>query len=536
MNGSIPAGGPVRGLHVQPAKPPDSPAGFSSWFSIPFAVALVVWCVVALAVEQDASRADVGRHIANGAVVLHGTWAERWAVLHTNFYSYTEPTRPFINHHWLSGVVYYLIHSVWGFEGISALYVGSIALALWFAYRTADKPGARSYLIAFAPVAAAFVTMRAEARPESFSVLLAAFFYWLLARWRDARFAARRLWLLPALMLLWVNLHIGFVFGFVILGAFAIDEWAAGRDWRLLAKLGGACGVAALMNPNTIWGALYPLNIFQHYGYLVLENLPVNEWLRVTGFSGVDLAYFLGLPVIVLVSFLLRWFFGARPFPWGSLLLCLAVGVLAASTTRNLPICALLSIPPVVDNLRSGLGRWERKAPRIGQTAAIVFAAATAYAILLPVVQARSREFGLGLKPKNEAAGLFLSENKIPGPYFNNFDVGSYLVYYLHPMGEKVFIDSRAEAYSEDFFEYTYRPMQDRPQVWRREDDKRHFNAIVFNTGDRTPWGQIFLQDRLSDPQWALVFGDAYNVVFLRRGGASQDLIDRAGDIRQRRR
>jgi len=41
----------------------------------------------------------LGRHIKNGELVLNGDFG----ILKSNFYSYTEPDFPVINHHWGGG-------------------------------------------------------------------------------------------------------------------------------------------------------------------------------------------------------------------------------------------------------------------------------------------------------------------------------------------------------------------------------------------------------------------------------------------------
>src|SRR3990167_1948387 len=55
---------------------------------------------------------DLARHIKNGEMILRGNFD----VLYKNVYSYTEPDQPFTNHHWLSGVIFYLLFELIGFD------------------------------------------------------------------------------------------------------------------------------------------------------------------------------------------------------------------------------------------------------------------------------------------------------------------------------------------------------------------------------------------------------------------------------------
>src|SRR3989344_2261228 len=69
------------------------------------------------------TNADLGRHIKNGELILAG----QGGVLNQNYYAYIFSGEPFINHHWLSGVIFYLIFEASGFEGLS---VGFSALSV----------------------------------------------------------------------------------------------------------------------------------------------------------------------------------------------------------------------------------------------------------------------------------------------------------------------------------------------------------------------------------------------------------------------
>ena len=55
---------------------------------------------------------DIARHVKNGEMILQGNFD----VLYSNVYSYTEPDYPFINHHWLAGIIFYLLHQAVGWE------------------------------------------------------------------------------------------------------------------------------------------------------------------------------------------------------------------------------------------------------------------------------------------------------------------------------------------------------------------------------------------------------------------------------------
>src|SRR5262250_2121111 len=56
-----------------------------------------------LAHSINLTDSDLGRHLKNGELVIQSRLVAR-----TNLFSYTFPDQPFVNHHWGSGVIFYL--------------------------------------------------------------------------------------------------------------------------------------------------------------------------------------------------------------------------------------------------------------------------------------------------------------------------------------------------------------------------------------------------------------------------------------------
>ena len=75
---------------------------------------LVALVVIIFSQQIDFSVIDLGRHLENGKIVWQNP-----QILFQNFYSYTEPNFPFINHHWLSGVIFYKLYTLGGFSLLS---------------------------------------------------------------------------------------------------------------------------------------------------------------------------------------------------------------------------------------------------------------------------------------------------------------------------------------------------------------------------------------------------------------------------------
>ena len=65
---------------------------------------------------------------------------------------------------------------------------------------------------------------RSEVRPEFFSNVFMAIFVVVLWQYRQNRLSSRWLWVLPVVEVVWVNLHILFPFGPMLVGIFVVDE------------------------------------------------------------------------------------------------------------------------------------------------------------------------------------------------------------------------------------------------------------------------------------------------------------------------
>ena len=158
-------------------------------------------------------------------------------VLAVNLFSFTAPDQPWINHAWLSGLVFHLVHSSLGLQGIVALNAACyLAAGLLFACnlrRCGAGPVARLVLILI--YAGAVAKPYAVARPWIFSHIL---FQCLLGLWlasrepADPRTVRKRLTAGVFIVWLWLNLHGSFYIGLLMffLQLFTLRFQTAGRS------------------------------------------------------------------------------------------------------------------------------------------------------------------------------------------------------------------------------------------------------------------------------------------------------------------
>ena len=163
-----------------------------------------------LCVPINLTAVDIGRHIKNGELILSG----HSEVLYKNFYSFTYPDYPFINHHWFFGVISSVFFRMSGFEGLSVFYIFLLVLTFLLAFDSARRYSNFNLGLFCAMIGFLLLSSRAEIRPEGFSVFFTALDFWLLQRFLQARIGANAAFIaIPIVQILWVNTHIFFPYG-----------------------------------------------------------------------------------------------------------------------------------------------------------------------------------------------------------------------------------------------------------------------------------------------------------------------------------
>jgi hypothetical protein len=86
-----------------------------------YALMIVLYAITsAEVIDLTNGGIDLGRHLKDGELLLSPAASQ---ILHTNFYSYTQPDREFVNHHWLAGIVFHAVYKLGGFPGLNAFYI-----------------------------------------------------------------------------------------------------------------------------------------------------------------------------------------------------------------------------------------------------------------------------------------------------------------------------------------------------------------------------------------------------------------------------
>src|SRR5258706_13577432 len=193
------------------------------------AVLFILLFAVAVRIPVDT---DTWWHLRSGEYILNK------GIPTTDPFSLTRLNEPWIDHSWGSQIIMFLVYRLFGGAGQPgdggnvglALYTALLAtIGMCFVYLTCEgEVYARMFVVVIAATAAAVFW---SARPQMISFMLSTVVLYVLHLYK--RKHIDRLWLLPVIMLLWVNLHSGWAIGFIFLFG-AIAGEIVGRIWTVV--------------------------------------------------------------------------------------------------------------------------------------------------------------------------------------------------------------------------------------------------------------------------------------------------------------
>ncbi|OGE20012.1 hypothetical protein A3A14_00175 [Candidatus Daviesbacteria bacterium RIFCSPLOWO2_01_FULL_43_38] len=474
---------------------------------------LLLFFVASFLVRTDTSfDQDLGRHIKLGEVILNSREVPK-----VNLFSYTNPEFPVVNHHYLFEIFVYLGQQFIVVQALLWLKILIILSALGVTLSIVRK----SAVFLTLPLSYIFLHVlreRTELRPEIFSFLFTALTLLAMEKLESGKRAL--VFSLPLIQLLWVSTHIYFPVGFSIQAVYLISFYVK-KEFKLFKLLAGVFTVSvivSLLNPNGLQGFLYPLTVFGNYGYNIAENqnLFLLESLnfRDPNFLFVKLSW--ALIIISIFTGAFRHTLSVK-----NLFLCLLGLMLSVIHIRSFPYLVFISLPGVIQNFGSF------KAPKwlyipIGIVSLLIIGESIFY-LSGEYYKYSDRDYKVEVNSIEhiKKATDFMLANDLPQPIFNNFDIGSYIIYRGFP-GYKVFVDGRPEAYPKEFFKEVYIPIQEDPKAFQSINEKIKFQTIIFSYTDQTPWAGSFLKTITQNPDWSIVFIDDFMIILVKNDIVTQ--------------
>lgn len=450
---------------------------------------------------------DLGRHIKLGEIIF-----ATYSVPKTNLFSYTNPYFPFVNSHYLFEIFIYLWSLFLNLESLLVFKIVIILTSVGFILASVKKTNYPLLL----PLGYLFLHVlreRTDLRPEIFSYLFLSLTFFILEKYYNNP-KIKIIYLLPFIQLFWINTHIYFFMGLVLQAIYLFDSLITKsfNKSKPLVLIIILSIFSSLINPNFMNGLLYPTRVLNDYGYTIAENQSI-FLLENIGFKDDNFIFVKIISLIALFSIIIS--FLRNTWSYKNILIALLGLIMALSNIRSFPLLFFLCFPVSLQNF--DVKKYSKKA---------------IFLIIVSVILLILESFIYlnGNYYKNDISGDrakltfvenvkpamdFVLKNNLSQPIYNNFDIGSYIIYRGYPK-YKVFVDGRPEAYPASFFQNIYISSQSDYQIFKKLDEKYNFQTIIFSITDQTPWGQNFLKNVVKDKTWSIIYLDHFTIVLMK--------------------
>lgn len=447
-----------------------------------------------------------------------GRWmVENGRLPSTDIFTFTVPTHVWTDHEYLTEILMWLTYSTVGL-GVLCVAFGVVTWAgFWLIYRQVRR---QPFVIVGVGLAVGAIAGAPIWGPRSQMITFALSclqLYWLQG-YLSGR--SRALTYFPLVMVLWANMHGGWVIAFAWFGAAIGAElvgWARDRSnpahrmhLRFLFIVAAASAVAVAATPHFL--SLYPYP-FQTQGSIAQQKLIV-EWFS-PDFHQVYLRPFQAMFFLLVAGFALR-----RPSLYDFFLTALALG-LALQSVRNVVLFVAAATPVLINTyseIWKDLARargWNRSLPPRS-----VFAVVTA-AMLLVIVGATALHVSGSISSSTQrnldassypigAADWLAAHPEVGTRMYNQYGWGGYLAYRFYPQpNRKVFIFGEAALMGDPLLNQ-YEDVQTLRPDWQSVLDRWKVDYIVYNRGE------ALANVLATQTGWKLVYQDSVAVIYVR--------------------
>lgn len=482
--------------------------------------------------------ADIGWHIRNGQLIL-----QSHSITRIDPFSASMQGHAWYDWEWLYDIGIATIHNWAGLNGV--VWVTALLIAFVFAltFRLTLRRGAGllSALI-FLLLGFAASVIHMFARPHLCTWLLAVIWFGLLDSLEtsvlvsDANRSYRKLLWLPCTMLLWVNLHGGFLFGFLLLAIYlcsaavqyirnAAQRKTASKWLRHLGITSLLSALASLVNP-------FGYHLYTHIYCYLTDRWLINhiDEFQSPNFHGAAQQCF---AILVILSFVTLAITPAKPrfSQWLVILFAVYSGFYAA---RNLPVSSLLltilvaplfsecfrsssknqtTLPAITKNLlqrvevfseRMNVFEWNLRGHLWAVAAVVIGFFICNNGGKLAGRQLMDAQFSSQHFPVQ--AANFIAQKNIASPIFCPDSWGGYLIYRFYPRNI-AYVDDRHDLYGSQFFKNYLKIMQVSPQ-WHEQLQATGVHWVLL------PEGSSLANVLKETKNWKAVYEDHTAVLF----------------------
>jgi hypothetical protein len=473
---------------------------------------------------------DTGYHVAIGDYIL-----DNLSIPKADLFRHISPPIPWTPHEWLSEVVMALIHRMGGLTGVVVFSAILIALTYYLLFRMLRSS---SYHILLVVLVTVLVITCSDihwlARPHLFTLLLTVCWYYLLERLQQG--SPRAWYLLPLLMVLWVNLHGGYVIGFILLGIYLCANLyslnaTAGEDRAVIAArlrfLSTALLLsllAAICNPSGYRVLLVPVMLLRD-SYMTNNVL---EYLSPNFHETLIFKYvLLGMLLVFALS-------RQRATPIETLLVIFFTNM-ALYSARHIPLFAIIVAPIIVRHaaplleelpacLVSFISRREQNLVAVDSSARGFVWPALSVVMVIALAARGTISWSFDASKKPLAAIEFLQREHVNGNMFNNDEFGDFLIYRASSE-YKVFYDGRMDMDGPCRLK-EYAKVVNLQSGWEKVFDDYGITWVFFDADS------LLSRTLLASREWQLLYSDKVASILVKKIPQYQYLLEKYPDVK----
>jgi hypothetical protein len=423
-------------------------------------------------------------------------------------FSYLNDYQRVADHEWGCALIFY---ALWRWDGGTAMVVTklltltlTLVLVVWAGLR-GRKPTLLLTAFYALVLLALLPSFQSTVRCMVFThIFFALWLYWFQ---RERQGSPVATYLYVTTMIVWANLHGGFVTGLIWLLAVALVEWGFGRPWKIWAVRFGLCALVTLLNPFgwQLWISTWRALVTTRRGFG--EWAPVS-WSEPSSYLGYKLLLLCVFAALAIQIYRKRW----KQIDKAGLIFIGVFMVFALMSARHTSLFAVAAgaLAPGVFPLS-----WPH-ALTLGPVRRLCVMAVNSALIVVPLFAALMVMPGAGLRLEypHEAhpvdAVAFLKSENIRGNLLVPFNYGSYALWELRGK-MRVSMDGR--------YDLVYRP-----ETYRRVDDffagKGGRPSLLTSPRPDAillPRSAGIYYDLLNEPGWVEAWHDPWDAVFLPR-------------------
>lgn len=469
------------------------------------------------------SDGDTGYHIRAGEYIL----AHR-EIPHQDIFSYHKPVFPWVAHEWLSEIIMALLHRAWNLNAVVLFFTLSISTVCSLVFLFLKRES--NILIALAVSLLTIQTTMVHwlARPHIFTLLIVVFWYKILSDFQYKN--KNRIYLLPIIMLLWVNLHGGFIIGFLLLGIYGLGNLLQFPKAENVSKFkvffvtGVLCLMTSLINPRGYEILFFPFKFLSHK-YLLDHN---------TELLSPNFHYFMPFTAYLFLVLAIICFCKLR-LDFIETLIFIGFTYLALTSMRHIPLFAIVMAPIVNKRLhdswrrahfrlKEGIENFSGRIGAMDQAACIFIWSLVVFFCVVLFLHLKDLNLSFSPKHKPVDAVNFLLKENITGNMFCDDEFGDYIIYKAWPQ-YKVFMDGRNDMYGTRIIKQ-YHQIISLKRPWKALLKKYDTNWVIFPS--KAPLSAALNASN----DWKLIYSDKVASIFVRNVPQNYSLITKHPRIR----